>query len=71
MKRILRIGLVWACAAGIVVILMAWVLPWAGARGYAGEVIRANVRDGRDATALFYTESDRTLEIVKQVEVGR
>lgn len=68
LKRALRIGLVWVCAAGITLVLVAWILPWAGSRGYAGEVIRANLRDGRDATALFYTESERTLEIVKQAE---
>jgi hypothetical protein len=68
MKRALRNLVVWACAVGVTIVLMAWVLPWVGSRGYAGEVIRANLRDGRDATALFYTESERTLEIVTQVE---
>ncbi len=66
--RVVRVGLIWACAVAITIVLMVWVLPWAGTRGYAGEVIRANLRDGRDATPLFYTESDRTLEIVRQVE---
>jgi hypothetical protein len=66
--RLLRNLAVWACAVGATIILMAWVLPWVGSRGYAGEVIRSNLRDGRDATALFYTESERTMEIVTQVE---
>lgn len=68
MQRALRNLVVWTAAIGTVVVLIAWVLPWAGARGYAGEVIRANLREGRDATALFYTESERTLEIAEQVQ---
>lgn len=70
-RRALRNLAVWTAAIGGVVVLMAWVLPWAGARGYAGEVIRANLREGRDATALFYTESERTLEIVKHIQQWR
>lgn len=68
MGRALRNLAVWAVAIGGVLVLIGWVLPWVGARGYAGEVIRANLRDGRDATPLFYTESERTLEIAEQVQ---
>jgi hypothetical protein len=68
MTRALHVVFAWLCAAGLTVILIAWVLPWAGARGYAGEVVRANLREGRDATALFYTESERTIEIMRTLE---
>ncbi|NUM52188.1 MAG: hypothetical protein HUU46_00965 [Candidatus Hydrogenedentes bacterium] len=68
MKRAAWIAAVWSVAIGATVALMSTVLPWAGARGYAGSVIRNNYATGTDATALFWTESERTAEILAQIE---
>lgn len=49
-------------------ILIAQVLPWAARNGYAGSVIRENYEQDRDASALFYSESDRVWEILRNTD---
>ena len=68
MKKVLWIALVWSGAIATTVLMMSTVLPWLGTRGYAGDVIRNNYATGCDATPLFWTESDRTLEILAHME---
>ena len=46
--------------------IIGGLLPWLARTGYAGAVIRENVEYGRDATPLFYTESERTTEILRR-----
>lgn len=45
--------------------MIAVGLPWLAENGYAGQVIQENVRTDRDASALFYTEDERTWEILR------
>lgn len=71
MKRAVWIAFVWCVAIGATVLLMSTVLPWAGANGYAGAVIQNNYAVENDASALFWTESERTLEILAQVDAHR
>ncbi len=52
---------------GIAVLLLSTILPWLAEHGYAGHVIQENVRTNRDASALFYTEDDRTWEVLEEV----
>lgn len=68
MKRAAWIALVWCIAIGATVMLMSIVLPWAGTNGYAGAVIQNNYAVENDASALFWTESERTLEILAHIE---
>lgn len=53
-------------AAGIALALLfvSTILPWAAESGWAGSVIRQNHRDDVDASALFYTDSERVMEIL-------
>lgn len=71
MRRAIQIALVWGVAIGVTVLLMSTVLPWAGANGYAGAVIQNNYAVENDASALFWTESERTLEILAHVDEHR
>lgn len=71
MKRALHIALVWGVAVAVTVLLMSRVLPWAGTHGYAGTVIQNNYAVQNDASALFWTESDRTLEILAHIDQHR
>ena len=71
MTRMTWIALVWSGAIGITVLLMSTVLTWAGTRGYAGSVIQNNYKQQNDATALFWTESPRTLEILERMDRQR
>ena len=50
--------------------LIARVLPWLAEHGYAGRVIQENMRNDRDATALFYTEDERAWEILHATAKG-
>ena len=50
--------------AGVVIFMISTGLPWLAEHGYAGQVIQENVRTDRDASALFYTEDERTWEVV-------
>jgi hypothetical protein len=70
-KRAAWITLVWCGAIGGTLLLMSTVLPWAGKRGYAGEVIKNNYAAQIDASALFWTESERTLDILAQIDRHR
>lgn len=70
-KRAIQIALVWGVAVAATLLLMSTVLPWAGTRGYAGAVIQNNYAVQNDASALFWTESDRTLEILAQIDRHR
>jgi len=54
-------------ALAAIPILVGWVLPALAESGYAGEVIQRNYREGRDATPLFYTESEETMELIRQL----
>ncbi len=70
-KHLLRSTALLAAAALGVALLIGTVLPWLAANGYAGSVIQANYEHDRDATALFYTESERTWQILDQVDAAR
>ena len=52
----------------LAIVLVAVVLPWAAENGYAGYVIQQNVIHDRDASALFYTESERAMQIINAFE---
>lgn len=54
-----------ALAATLTCALIGYVLPWAARNGYAGSVIQANYEHDRDASALFYTESERVWTILR------
>lgn len=56
-----------ALGLGVALLLISTVLPWLAEKGYAGHVIQENVRTDRDASALFYTEDDRTWEVLERV----
>ena len=71
MKRAAWIALVWSGAIAWTVLMMSTILPWAGTRGYAGKVIQNNYEQRNDATALFWTESPRTLELLEQMDQQR
>ncbi|MCC6795348.1 MAG: hypothetical protein IT366_09540 [Candidatus Hydrogenedentes bacterium] len=71
MKRAVQILLVWGVAVSATLLLMSTLLPWAGTRGYAGSVIQNNYAQRNDATALFWTESPRTLELLEQIDRQR
>ena len=53
-----------ALVSGGALFMIAKGLPWLAEKGYAGRVIQENIRHDRDATALFYTESARTWEVL-------
>ena len=53
------------CVLAAATLLISTLLPWLAERGWAGKVVQDNLRHGRDATALFYTESERVGEILK------
>lgn len=63
-RPIRQSALIWAVTLGVVLFMISTGLPWLAEHGYAGEVIRENVRNDRDASALFYTEDDRVWEIL-------
>lgn len=67
-QHFLRSTLICGIACVVVAALMSTVLPWLAEEGYAGEVIQYSYRNGRDATPLFYSESERTWELMKQVD---
>ncbi len=56
-----------ALGFGVAVLLVSTVLPWLAENGYAGHVIQENTRTDRDASALFYTEDDRTWEVLDRI----
>ncbi|MCF6283997.1 MAG: hypothetical protein L3K26_02235 [Candidatus Hydrogenedentes bacterium] len=56
-----------ALGFGVAVLLVSTVLPWLAENGYAGHVIQENARTDRDASALFYTEDDRTWEVLDRI----
>ena len=56
-----------AFGLGVALLLVSAVLPWLAEHGYAGRVIEENVRLDRDASALFYTEDARTMEILREI----
>ena len=56
-----------ALGFGVAVLLISTVLPWLAKRGYAGYVIQENTRFDRDASALFYTEDERTWEVLDRI----
>lgn len=58
-----------ALGLGVALLLISTVLPWLAENGYAGHVIQENVRTDRDASALFYTEDDRTWEVLDALPV--
>lgn len=62
MLKLLRL----AAAAGLCVFLISTALPWLAEQGWAGKAIQETHRRGRDATGLFYTDSQRTREILRQ-----
>lgn len=51
--------------SGGTLFMIAVALPWLAEHGYAGRVIQENVRNDRDASALFYTEDARTMAVLK------
>lgn len=53
-----------AFVTAVVLFMIAEGLPWLAENGYAGQVIQENVRTDRDASALFYTEDERTWEVL-------
>lgn len=55
-----------AIALASVWFLVGTALPWLARSGYAGPVMRENIRHDRDATALFYAEHDRTWEVLRE-----
>lgn len=71
MKETARNLGVWALAAGFALLLLSTVLPWLSKNGYAGEVVQRNYLDNIDATPLFYTECERTAEIVRNIDPKR
>ena len=56
-----------ALGLGAAIVLISTVLPWLAEQGYAGRVIQENTRTDRDASALFYTEDDRSWEVLEAV----
>ena len=66
-RRIIRgLAVVSLGSAGIV-FTIAVLLPALARGGYAGAVIQKSYDEGRDASALFYTESDRAMEILREL----
>lgn len=55
-----------AIALASVWFLVGTALPWLARSGYAGPVMRENIRHDRDATALFYAEHERTWELLRE-----
>ena len=68
MRRFAKTVIVWTAAGLIVVALISAVLPWAADRGHMGRVIQDNVREGRDASGLFYTEVEGMDEYEARVD---
>ena len=68
MRRFAKAVIVWTAAGLILVALISTVLPWAADRGHMGRVIQDNVREGRDASGLFYTEVDGMDEYEARVD---
>jgi hypothetical protein len=55
-----------ALGLATVPLLVGGALPWLAERGYAGRVIQINYREGRDATPLFYTESEEVMRMLEK-----
>ncbi len=66
--HILRSTAICTAVLASVLVLISTVLPWLANSGYAGEVIQFSYQNQRDATPLFYSESDRTWELLDQIE---
>lgn len=66
-KKWLRTTVIWAGVIAGYIVLVSTVLPALAASGYAGEVIRRNAAEDVDASALFYTESERTMAILHEL----
>lgn len=64
----LRRWLLLACAVLAIALAVGLLLPWLARNGYAGETIRTNLEEGRDASALFYTEYEHMHEIESRFE---
>jgi hypothetical protein len=50
----------------VIAVVVLCVLPWLAREGYAGPLVLENVEQHRDASALFYTESERVMEIAAE-----
>jgi hypothetical protein len=70
-KHILRSSALCLIVIAIVALPISTVLPWLAQSGFAGEVIESSYENQRDATPLFYSESDRTWEILSEVEANQ
>jgi hypothetical protein len=53
-------------AVAAIGLLCAVVLPWLARSGYAGAVLQRNYDQQVDATPLFYTDSERTMEVLRE-----
>lgn len=62
--------IVLSCSFGIVFVI-AVLLPALTRAGYAGAVIQKSYDEGRDASALFYTESDRAMELLHEINKNK
>lgn len=67
-RTIRALMLVLLCTSAIG-LLITVVLPGLARSGYAGAVIQKSYSEGRDASALFYTESDRVMDILHDQEL--
>lgn len=67
-KHIIRSTVQCTIALGLVAFMISTALPWLARSGFAGDVIEYSYTHERDATPLFYSESDRTWEIMNEVD---
>jgi len=70
-KQSLRATIIFSATVLTAMLMISQVLPWLASNGYAGDVIKYSYQNELDATPLFYTESDRTWEILDQIREAR
>ena len=68
MHKQLRAAAICTATLLLVCFMIGYFLPWISEAGYAGEVIQYGYQNRRDATPLFYTESERTWDIMQRID---
>ena len=63
-RHYIRASIICVTCLMITFFCIGYVLPYMAQHGYAGDVVQYGFEHERDATPLFYSESDRTWEIM-------
>ncbi|MBI1319607.1 MAG: hypothetical protein GC168_11770 [Candidatus Hydrogenedens sp.] len=51
----------------LVLLLVGGIMPWLAEHGYAGRLVQTNYREGRDASPMFYSDSEEVMALLKRM----